>query len=100
MVGQAWLANPLAAAPAVSNGFTATVNGATRVALDLGRMAIKTSAPIAGRVTNDHALELRLIGNWTTPPAVRVNGAPAPAALAGGTLVINLPAGTSAITVA
>ena len=100
MVGQSWLRNPLAPVPPLANGFAVTLNGANRVALDLVRMAIKTTAPISSSIATSHAVQLRLVGSWTSTPTVRVNGTVVSAPLVDGALVISLPAGTSAVAVA
>ncbi len=99
MVGQSWLTNPLTPTPPTTNGFTFSLTGATRVALDLTRMAIRTTAPINGQVTADRPFQLRLSGAWAAIPTVRINGAPVARSVADGALVINVPAGNAVIAV-
>mgnify|MGYP000471635063 CR=1 FL=1 len=96
MNGLAWLENPVASAPAAVNGFTATLTGATAVSFDLARMAISTAAPVTGDVTTEAPLALSLKGDWTSVPAV--TGATV-TALVDGVLTLQLPAGTSSLTV-
>jgi predicted esterase len=60
MTGLAWLPNPLAS-PSTANGFEITVIGARAVTLDLAAMGLDTTAPIAGRVTTDTPVEVRLL---------------------------------------
>jgi hypothetical protein len=86
-------------APAAVNGFTATLTGAEAVTLDLDRMAISTAAPVTGEVTTEVPLTLSLAGGWSTAPSVLVDGAAAHGTLADGVLTIELPAGTSTLTV-
>ena len=99
MEGQAWLADPLASAPAKSNGFTATLSGAKAVTFDLARMKVDTARAVAGSVTTAAPLTLGLAGAWTSVPTVTVSGLPVAATLVDGVLQIGLPAGTSAVVV-
>lgn len=99
MAGLAWLPDPTAGVPRTTNGFEATLSGASTVRLDLARMGISTAEPIAGTVTTDALLELRLAGGWSSPPVVAVNGVPAVAALVDGILTVSLPPGTSTLVV-
>ncbi|MCA1831746.1 MAG: prolyl oligopeptidase family serine peptidase [Actinobacteria bacterium] len=96
MSGLAWTANPLAA-PALSNGFVVTLAGAVSVQLDTGRMGLDTASTMAGTVTFDHAVTLKLAGAWPSVPAVMVNGVAASPALSGGVLSLSLAPGTSSI---
>ncbi|TAL22333.1 MAG: hypothetical protein EPN99_06105, partial [Frankiales bacterium] len=91
MQGLRWTADPLAAAPAAVNGFTATLTGASAVAFDLARMGISASAPVTGAVTTEAPLALSLRGGWTSVPAV--TGATV-TSLVDGVLTLQLPAGT------
>lgn len=99
MTGLRWLADPTAGLAQTSNGFEATLSGASAVRLDLARMRIDTVAPVTGAVTTDAPLELRLAGGWSDPPVVAVNGLPAVAELAGGVLTVAVPAGASTVVV-
>jgi poly(3-hydroxybutyrate) depolymerase len=99
MTGLAWTPNPLADAPAASNGFDATVNGARAVKLDLARMQIDSGRRIDAEVKNDEPLELRLRGGWPSLPGVSVNGEPVPAALGDGVLTFELDEGTNRIVI-
>jgi hypothetical protein len=76
MSGQTWLVVHLAVAPATSNGFVLTVNGASAVRLDLARMGIDPGQPITATVTTDGPLEVRL-----------------------GTRVVSFPAGTTTVAI-
>ena len=96
MNGQRWAPNPTATAPAPVNGFTATLTGASAVAFDLARMDISSAAPVTGTVTTEAPLTLSLAGSWTSQPAV--TGATV-VSLADGVLTLQLPAGTSELTI-
>jgi hypothetical protein len=96
MNGLAWLKNPAASAPAAVNGFTATLTGARAVGFDLGRMAVDSSKQVTGTVTTEEPLTLSLKGAWTSVPTV-VGGTDA--TLVNGVLTVQLPAGTSTLTV-
>jgi predicted esterase len=100
MQGQRWLADPLTAAPAKTNGFTATLSGARAVAFDLNRMKVDSLRTVTGTVTTTAPLTLTLTGAWLTPPTVTVGGQPLPSTLTGGVLTVSLPAGTSALSIA
>jgi dienelactone hydrolase len=94
MQGLRWAPN--GSAPAAVNGFTATLTGARAVTFDLARMAISTAAPVTGTVTADAPLTLTLVGRWESLPPV--TGATS-AALTDGVLTLELPAGTTSLTV-
>jgi hypothetical protein len=100
MTGLRWVNDPTGAAPQRSNGFDVTLTGASAVRLDLAGMGIDPARAIAGRVTADHALDLRLDGGWSTVPPVTVDGAPTSTTLdADGVLHVALPAGSHAVAV-
>ena len=99
MQGLRWMADPLSSTPEAVNAFTATLTGASAVAFDLARMSISTAAPVTGEVTADAPLTLSLIGDWSSVPAVLVNGAATPTTLLDGVLTVQLPAGTSWLAV-
>ena len=99
MTGLQWLANPLGTAAPTSNGFEATLTAATAATLDIKRMGLNNARDITGTVTTDGPLRLTLY-NHTSSVNVYVGGVKYPFTKVGRTLVINLPAGTSAIRVA
>jgi dienelactone hydrolase len=99
MQGQRPVTDPTKRAPAAVNGFTAALTGASAVQLDLARMRISSERPVTGTVTTDAPLALRLAGTWTSLPTVTAGGTSLPAALAGGVLTVQVPAGTTALTV-
>jgi hypothetical protein len=92
VVGQQWLTLPGAVAPAVGNGFEATLTGASGITLDAVRMGLDVTRPIGGKITADHALTLRLRGDWPTAPGVL---GVLSSSYADGVLTIELPAGLS-----
>ncbi|HEX8206739.1 MAG TPA: hypothetical protein VF587_11835, partial [Solirubrobacteraceae bacterium] len=65
MTGLRWQDTPLAALPAASNGFEATLTGARAATLDPAQMGLDARLPIRGTVTTDQPLELTLIGEGT-----------------------------------
>jgi pimeloyl-ACP methyl ester carboxylesterase len=84
----------------LSNAFEATLTGADRVRLDLGRMGIDSAAPIAGTVSTNVPLTLRLDGDWASAPIVTVGGAAVETTLDDGVVTFTVPVGTDlAITV-
>ncbi|MGH2735876.1 MAG: prolyl oligopeptidase family serine peptidase [Actinomycetota bacterium] len=99
MTGLSWTDDPTAPAPEVANAFEATLTGASTVGLDLTRMAIDTGDAVAGTIDTDAPLELLLAGDWTAPPSVTIDGAPAQAALTDGVLTIQLGPGTSSLRI-
>jgi hypothetical protein len=99
MEGQAWLADPLASAPAKTNGFTATLSGARAVTFDLARMKVDTTRAVTGTVTTAAPLTLSLAGAWTSVPTVTVGSTAVAATLVDGVLSFALPAGASAVVV-
>lgn len=94
--GLAWLKDPLAEAPATSNEFIATLTGAAKVQFDLGRMSIDTSKLVRGTVTTDSPLTLRLKGYSSVPEVVI--GATVDS-LDGDVLVLQVPAGTTTLSI-
>ena len=99
MKGLAWLTDPLTEGPDPSNAFEATLTGATAVAFDLHRMAIDPGRTVTGHVTTEKALTLRLDGDWTTAPAVTVNGSEVTPTLVDGVLTIELAPGDSVVEI-
>jgi poly(3-hydroxybutyrate) depolymerase len=100
VTGLQWVDDPVAEVPATTNAFHVMVSGTKSVRLDLGRMEIAASSPIAGTVwTNDGALDLRLDGGWATTPDVLVDGEPVSASLAAGVLDVTIPQGEHAVTI-
>jgi pimeloyl-ACP methyl ester carboxylesterase len=84
---------------ATTNGFQATLAGATRVRLDLGRMQIDSAARVDGAVDTGLAATLELRGGWTAPPSVTANGTPVAATLVSGVLSIPLDPGASQLVI-
>ncbi|HET7482935.1 MAG TPA: Ig-like domain repeat protein [Actinomycetota bacterium] len=99
ITGLQWLDDPTASTPPETNAFSATLTGASAVTLDLSRMSIDDSAPVAGTISTSDALDLGLAGSWTSTPEVTVDGAPANARLSDGVLHLDVPAGTHSIVV-
>jgi len=95
--GLQWLVT--GTAPVTENAFEATLSGAEAVQLDLLRMSIDPSQAIAGTVSNDVDLELRLDGSFDSMPTVTVNGQPADVGMVEGILQIRLPAGQNGIVI-
>jgi len=94
-----WVASPLPPPP-TTNGFDVTLSGASTVRLDLTRMRVDVARPIAGRVTTDAPLTLRLAGDWAGTPVVLVRGLPTAATVVDGVLTVSVPVGTSTVEVA
>ncbi len=65
MTGLAWLANPLALAAPVSNGFNFTLSGASSVTVDGAAMRLNAALPVTGRVTTDRAVTVNVLGVGT-----------------------------------
>ena len=98
MTGLRWLTGLAGAAPEPANAFAATLTGAQRVRLGLGRMAIDARRPVTGTVETDNPLALELRARWgEATPAVLVNGEPAAVSRAGRVLTVELPAGSSTV---
>lgn len=105
MVGQRWLVNPTVnglagqAAPPLSNGFVATLSGASAVTLDTVRMRIDDSKPVSGQVNTDSALALTLTGNWPGAVTVQVDGVPATFQPVTGGIELTVPAGQHSVLI-
>ena len=81
-----------------ANSFTVSATNIATGTLDVARMALQTTTPIAGTVTTDGAIVLRLAGAWASPPSV--TGASS-SSYAGGVLTITFAsAGTHPIVIA
>ena len=93
MTGLLWLVNPLAAAPAPTNGFHVELSGAQAVRFDSARMGLDVAREIAASVTSDSPWELRFAGTWPSTPAVTIDGAPVNVSVDAGVLRIAVPAG-------
>ena len=98
ITGLQWIDDPLSD-PTTANAFDVTLTGAERVRLDLARMDLSTSDPIAGAVNTELPLSLRLDGGWSRAPEVLLDGAPATTTLAEGVLTIEVPAGAHSVTI-
>jgi poly(3-hydroxybutyrate) depolymerase len=100
VTGLQWVDDPAAAPAGTANAFDVTLSGVKNVRLDLGRMRIAASEPVAGSVvTNDGPAQLRLDGGWATPPEVLLDGQPVAAQLAGGVLDVTVPQGEHSLTI-
>lgn len=99
MSGLAWLGDPVTAPPSLSNGFEATLRGASAVELDLAGMDIDAASVVAGHVDADGAMTLRLAGEYASVPPVACTCGPVEVALDGPVLVIQLPAGVVDLTI-
>ena len=100
VTGLQWIDDPAAEAAAPVNGFDITLLGSSKVQLDLERMDIDPTQPIAGSVdARDAALSLRLDGGWTKAPDVLLDGAPTTATLSDGVLTIEVPQGAHTLTI-
>ena len=100
MTGMRWLTGLAGGAPDPANEFTATLTGAQRVRLDLGRMAIDVTKRAAGTVETDRPLALELRARWgEATPTVLVEGEPRPVARSGRVVTIALPAGASELRI-
>lgn len=100
VTGLQWLDDPTRTPAPKTNAFHVSVSDTKAVRLDLGRMDIAASSPIAGTVwTNDGALDLRLDGGWTVAPEVLVDGEAVSAELSSGVLNIPVPMGEHALTI-
>ncbi|HJR44639.1 MAG TPA: prolyl oligopeptidase family serine peptidase, partial [Actinomycetota bacterium] len=90
ITGLQWLADPTATPAEPENGFEATLEGVSKVRVDLARMGIDATKTSFGRITTDGPLTLRVDGDWTAAPSVTVNGETATAQLEGGVLSVPL----------
>lgn|GEM_PF-6319528 len=86
---------PVAApAHAGENGFDLTASGLAAADLDLDRMSISSARPIAGYLSVDSPLALRLCSRSLTRPSLHVlDGAEIAVTLADGCLEITIPTG-------
>ena len=99
MTGIRWLTGLAGDAPEPANEFTATLAGATRVRLNLARMAIDVAKPAAATVESDQPLALELRARWgADTPTVLVGGEPASVTRDRRVVTVDLPAGTSRLT--
>ena len=73
MEGQAWQINPGTEQPS-KNAFVITLTGANTVMLDLPRMRIQATSPIAGDVTTQAPLRLELRAPWKSTPTATIDG--------------------------
>jgi pimeloyl-ACP methyl ester carboxylesterase len=99
MVGQQWAPDLLGRSTPASNGFAATLTGASAVTFDTRRMRLLTTQPLSAQVTNDAPLTLTLTGEWPAGTNVTDNGTTPTFQQESGELVIDLPAGTNRLTV-
>ena len=98
MVGLA--RNDVLPPPDTTNGFEATLEGASTVTLDLGRMSIDVAEPVSGNVSTASTLALRLDGGWTSMPIVEAVPQPVSTSFAGGVLTLELAPGETALLIA
>ena len=99
VTGIQWLDDLTQETPAAENAFTATLTGTSKVRLDLGRMALDAADTIAGSVTTDGVLSLRLDGDWTTAPDVSIDDAPVAVQFDDGVATVLVPTGTHELTI-
>jgi hypothetical protein len=97
--GLQWLATPLDRPAELRNAFSAALEGAEAVELDLDRMDLAIDEPLTGTVTSDVPVTLRLAAGWLAQPEVRVDGQVVPDARRGRALELRLPAGTSIVEI-
>jgi hypothetical protein len=96
MTEQAWTTS--GSAGATSNGFEASLAGASSVTLELPRMRVSIGAPIRGKIHSDHVLTLGLSGGWTRKPAVSGSRG-VPTVSRRGVLSLSLPAGDTTVDI-
>jgi len=97
MAGQAW--QPSAASGATtSNGFVATLTGASAVTLDTHRMGLQDWRPVEGTLAADAPLSLTLTGSWPAGVSAQLDGLPIPLRRSAGAIVLALPAGSHELT--
>jgi hypothetical protein len=105
MVGQQWVTNPTVTSLAgqttqpTSNGFQATLTGASAVTLHTVRMHIDDAAPVNGQVSADSPLALTLDGSWPSSVTVTVDGAPVPFVQSAGAIELTAPTGSHTISI-
>jgi hypothetical protein len=80
---------------APANKFTATLTNLSDARLDLARMGISTSRAISAQITSDGATALVLTGKWSHAPVTSL-----PSSYDGSALTIQVPAGTTTLTIA
>ena len=91
MVGQAWQA--AGRPPATTNGFDATLRGATGVQLDLPRMDIDARRTVTGAVETERTLRLSLHGPFGRRTRARVDGREVGVQANGYGATVTVPAG-------
>ena len=96
MAGQRWL---LGRGSRTSNGFAATLNGASAVTLHTVHMGLRDSRPVKGRVSTDSALALTLNGNWPSSLNVQIDGSAVAVQRSPGAIELTLPAGQHTISI-
>jgi predicted esterase len=82
LTGQAWQYDPVGSRLEPRNALSATLEGASAVALDLARMRIDPARAIEAKFSTDGPLALTLIGAWKRVPAVNANGTRLPTRIA------------------
>jgi len=97
MAGQQWLLGP---GPSTSNGFQATLTGASAVTLHTVRMRLDDSRPVSAQMSTDSPLALTLAGNWPSSLTVQIDGSPVAVQQTAGAIEINVPTGQHAISIA
>jgi dienelactone hydrolase len=98
--GLAWEEDPEAPGSAPHNAFTAELDGASGVTLDLERMRIDVRTTIDASVTTDETLVITLLGPWRGETTVTIDGESVSAEREGEALTFTLEPGTSEIHVA
>jgi hypothetical protein len=96
MAGQRWL---LGRGPSTSNGFQATLSGASAVTLHTVRMHINDRRRVRGNVSTDSGLSLTLDGNWPSSVSVQIDGSAVPVQLSPGAIEVTVPAGQHTISI-
>jgi hypothetical protein len=99
MAGQAWNTD-LSATPPASNGFQATLTGASAVTLHTVRMRIQDRRPVSGHLSTGSPLALTLDGNWPRAVVVEVDGLPVAFQRLSGAIEFELTAGQHRVSVA
>ncbi len=97
--GLQWLDDPMAVAPEPRNAFTAELDGASAVTLDLERMGVDVDAVTQATVTADGALTLTLVGPWHGMPLVHVDGDRVGVARDGDAITFTLEPGDAQIEI-
>lgn len=99
VTGIQWIDDLTRETPAAADTFSVALTGASAVRLDLERMALDTTDTIAGSVSTDGDLTLRLDGDWATTPDVSIDGEVVPVALDGGVVTVLVPEGAHSLTI-